>query len=68
MFGVTFGQTPGSSGGKAPEIGKLVGHWSGSGHVVVNWTKQRELPVNITILPTVWFAEQSATPRSLPHV
>jgi hypothetical protein len=45
----TFGQTPRNSSGRQPEIGKLAGHWNGSGQIVVDWTTRRELPVNITI-------------------
>jgi hypothetical protein len=49
MLAVTFGQTSGNSSRRQPEIGKLAGHWSGSGQIVVDWTTQREMPVNITI-------------------
>src|SRR4051812_27895315 len=27
----------------------MVGHWTGTGKIFVNWTNQRELPVDLTI-------------------
>lgn len=33
----------------APQWGESVGHWRGTGHILANWTSQRDLPMDILI-------------------